>query len=313
MKKFKFLVMEDNDNYFTALQMAADKYGRNRKAEFGNIEIDLRHARNFPEAKDIYSHESYTIHGIVLDVVNYRDATQSIADESSLPLARDYFREKAGHLPIVALTGQPGMYDTIKKAWAGSIEVFSKSDDEEKMFAYLIGEVKKLPDAKILKKYPEPFDIAEKYLGADAFGRLLSCIRNMENQDKAAITGTLGNLRKLQEYLYLGLQHIDDKMVPRKGIYSDKGKTRVDNETIIRHLKGNFNPATKTPTTKEYVAHNSHIDRLLNYIYKGCSEEIHVSDQNTTKYTVQSLVFAYMDLLLWLGRIAKEKKTLKLN
>jgi hypothetical protein len=306
MKKLKFLIMEDNKDYFLALKMSADRYRKSRKCP----EIEFLHANNFPEAQDLYNRDGYSIQGIILDVVNYKKRDQSIADESSLPVARDYFKEKAGHLPIVALTGQPGMYEMIKKAWAGSIEVFSKSDDEEKMLDYLVGEAKRLDDSKIIKKHADVFEIIGEYLDSDAFGRLLACIRNMENPDDSAITGTLANLRKLQEYLYLALNKLDNNMVPVDLIYSDR--TKVDNEKIIQHLKGNpkfeLTKNKKIPTTTEYVPYNSKSDRLLNHVYRGCSEEIHVTDQNTTKYTVQSLVFAYMDLVLWLKEIDESKR-----
>lgn len=306
VKKFKFLIMEDNEEYFLALRMKADAFSKERRYSG----ISFIHAKNLPEAKELYDRERYTLNGIILDVVNYKDENQSIADESCLPVARDYFKERAGHLPIVALTGQPGMYEMIKKAWAGSIEVFSKSDEEEKMLDHLIKEVNKLEQYKITKKHHEVFELTEMYLGPDAYGRLLSCLQNMGNPDIAAITGTLSNLRKLQEYFYLSLNKLDSDMVPVELIYS--GRTKIDNEKIIRHLKGNpvYNEREKklSPTTMEYVAYNSKEDRLLNYIYKGCSEEIHVTDQATTKYTVQSLILAFMDLVLWLKEIGDSRK-----
>jgi hypothetical protein len=306
MKKFKFLIMEDNEEYFLALKMKAESFRKDRKYP----EVEFLYAKDFPSAKELYNREGYTVQGIILDVVNYKEENQSMADESCLPVARDYFREKAGHLPIVALTGQPGMYELIKKAWAGSIEVFSKSDDEEKMLDYLIREVKNLPDSKIIKKHSDVFKTMDRYLGPDAFGRLLYCIRNKENPDINTITGMLSNLRKLQEYFYLALNKLDNNMVPVDLIYS--GRTKVDNEKILRHLKGypTYDAREKKmiPTTTEYIPYNSKEDRLLNYVYKGCSEEIHVTDQNTTKYMVQSLVFAFMDLVLWLKEIADPKK-----
>jgi hypothetical protein len=303
MKKFKFLIMEDNEDYFLALKMKAESLRKEGKYP----EIEFLYAKDLPSAKELYNREGYTVQGIILDVVNYKDENQSMADESCLPVARDYFREKAGHLPIVALTGQPGMYELIKKSWAGSIEVFSKSDDEKKMLNYLIAEVKKLADSKIIKKYYDVIETTEKYLGSDAYGMLLACLRNMENTDSATITGTLIILRKLQEYLYLALSTIDKNMVPHS-LLTYKGKTNIDNKAIINHLKGNYDRQKNNTTTLEYIKHNSKEDRLLNHVYKGCSEGIHITDQNTTKYTVQSLIFAFMDLVLWLKQIAETKR-----
>ncbi|WP_297211611.1 MULTISPECIES: response regulator [Thermodesulfovibrio] len=289
--KFTFLILEDDSEYFEALEMKARKQP-----------IEFIRAINLDEAREIYEKKKSMIQGIILDVIGYASDKQAIPDESSFALAKEYFRKYADHLPIVALTGHPGMVENVRKWWAGTIEVFSKNSDEEKMFEYLISHAKKLESTKIINKHREVFDLVRKYFNDEAFDMLLQCIRNMENPAHHTITGILANLRKLQEYFYIALNKIDSKIVPDNLIYPE-----VDNKKIIAHLKGNFDPTTRTNTTKSYIEHNSKYDFLLNYIYKICSEAIHVTEQNTTKYTVQSIVYAFMDLVLFLKNFESSK------
>jgi len=58
----------------------------------------------------------------------------------------------------------------------------------------------------------------------------------------------------------------------------------------------------KNATSKVYIQHGSKIDRLLFFVYNGCSKEIHANDEKPSKYTTMAIVFAFMDVLLWLGQ-----------
>lgn len=284
--KFTFLILEDDPEYFESLELKARKQP-----------IEFIRASNLDDAKNFYDAKKSMIQGIILDVIGYTSIKQEILHESSFTLAREYFKKHAEHLPIVALTGHPGMVENVRKWWAETIKVFSKDGEEQEMFEYLISHAKKLESTKIINKHREVFDLIEKYFNDQAFDILLQCLKNMENPAQHTITGTLANLRKLQEYFYKALNKIDPDMVPDNLIYPE-----IDNKKIISHLKGNFDSSKKITTTKVYVEHYSKCDFLLNYIYKICSENIHVTEQNTTKYAVQSLVYAFMDLVLWLKK-----------
>jgi hypothetical protein len=295
-RPFKILIIDDDVPYVEALYRDAQEY-RLILTPFGNLES----AREF-----LNSSEGVSISGVILDVVCMKDKDQEIPNPDFIMTAIKFFNEKFSHLPLVILTGEPDRFKHLKEYFKGVLPTYSKGRDEAEMLLFLKDKAQEIPREKIIRRYLDVFEVVEQYLGYEAEERLLDCLNKMGQPEPSIITGTLGNLRKLQEYLYLGLNKIDNNMVPDALIYS--GKTKVDNEKIIRHLKGNFDKTNMRITTTEYVIHNSQADRLLNYIYRGCSEEIHVTEQNTTKYTVQSLVFAFIDLVLWLKEIAEKNR-----
>ncbi len=120
----------------------------------------------------------------------------------------------------------------------------------------------------------------------------------MQSDDQKTVTGTLGTLRKLQENFYVALHKIDKKILPRELIYGKNNELKIENEKVIKYLKGNYDGTAET--TDIIVPHGSYIDRLLYFVYKGCSGDLHISPQKTSKYTVQALIYAFMDMLLWL-------------
>jgi len=72
------------------------------------------------------------------------------------------------------------------------------------------------------------------------------------------------------------------------------------NDAFLSHLKGNFDG--KSASSDIYIQHSSKIDRLLYFVYKGCSKEIYANDEKPSRYTTMALVFAFMDVLLWFGK-----------
>ena len=292
-KPLRFLIIDDDTPYVESLNRDAQ-----RLRIFFTHRTNLEEARQFMESK-----EAGKISAIVLDVKCMMRKQQEVAHSNFIMEAVIYFRKAFPHLPMAILTGEPDEYKHLKELFMNRMDVYFKGSEEEQMLLSLSGQAQRIDYVRLEQQHPGIFEAIAKYLEPDAYNRLLTCLQNMRNTDCTAITGTLGNLRKLQEYLYMALNRIDNDMVPDSLVYYN-GKINIDNKNIIKYLKGNYDQTQRTTTTTEYVKHDSKEDRLLNYIYKGCSEEIHVTDQNTTKYTVQSLVFAFMDLVLWLKEIA---------
>jgi hypothetical protein len=268
------------------------------------MQILLRHAPHLAEAKRIFeSPEGRGLSGVILDVVCMQDEQQEIADPSFLMAAIEYFKTKSSLIPIVVLTGEPDKYKDLKKYFENYLPVYSKGREEPNMLAALKDKVQNLDREKVIRKYVDVFETIEKYIGFDGEDRLISCLTRMSSPENSDITGIVGNLRKLQEYLYAAINRINKEMIPDHLIYRENGTIEIRNEKVLRHLKGNYDPDRKCNTTQEFIKHNSKPDRLFNYLYRGCSEEIHLTDQETTKYTIQSLVFCFMDLTIWLKSI----------
>jgi hypothetical protein len=295
-RPFKILIVDDDRSYVESLHRDAQE-----------LRLILRHVTNLDAAKEVLeSGEGPGICGAILDVVCMKAKGQEIPDPDFLMPAVDYFRSKAPHLQLVILTGEPDRCRDLKGYFKDMLPVYSKGRDEEAMLTLLKDKAQDIPREKVIRKFLDVFETVEQYLGYEAEERLLACLGNMDKSDPSVVTGTLGNLRKLQEHFYLALNKIDNVMVPDSLVFSDG--TRIDNRKIIDYLKGNYDRIAGRCLSAEYVKHNSKEDRLLNLVYRGCSEEIHITEQNTTKYMVQSLVFAFLDLILWLRKIADSKR-----
>lgn len=284
------LIIDDDEEYVNELYKEAKNYY-----------IEIKHKTSLEEAKNLFlTEEGKSIRGVILDIICMKDDKQEVPDNTFIITASRYFDRHFPDLPFVALTGDSGERERIGYYFKDDMRVFFKAKDEEEMFKYIRSKALNYEKMKIRVLYPEIFEIVDKYFSKEAEDMLFSCIRDMQSNDKKIITGTLGTLRKLQENFYIALHKIDEKLAPKEFIYKNKNIPNVQNEKIIRHLKGNYEEG-KGETTDVIVPHGSYMDRLLYFLYKGCSGELHHSSQKTSKYTVQALIYGFMDMLLWLN------------
>ena len=290
------LFIDDDLEYANELYKTAQKH-----------HFELKHVRSLEEGKEfLYTEVGQSIRCIILDIICKKKKLQEVPDKSFLTTASLYFAKNFQELPVVALTGEAEQYNDKSYDFRDDMPVFSKGSDEEKMFEYLRNKTLDYEKMKIRSNYLDIFEIVDRYCDPKVEEMLIACIRDMNSDEPKIKTGTLGNLRKLQESFYIALHKKNKKMVPRELLFNKNGELKVNNEKIIKHLKGNYD-ATKGETTESFIKHRSSIDRLLHFVYKGCSEELHLSAQKTSRYTVQSLVNAFLDMLLWLNSL-KEKK-----
>ena len=272
-----------------------------------NFHFELKHVRSLEEGKDfLATDKGKAIQGIILDIRCMKRKEQEVADDTFLAAASDYFARTRPHLPVVAITGFADMYESMKHLFKDVMPVFSKGGDEKKMFEYLREKALDYEKMKIRSICRDVFETVDEYFDKKLGEMLVSCIRDMDSEEEKLMTSTLANLRKLQEGFYIALNKLDKKMVPDDFIFDKRHEPNVNNERIIKHLKGNFEDG-KGETTTAYIKYKSYEDRLLYFVYKGCSGELHLSPQKTSRYTVQALVYAFLDMVLWLRRLAQSK------
>src|SRR6185369_5416396 len=198
------LVIDDNRPYVEALYRDAQRFG-----------ITLVHAGSLEDGREMYErHDSWSLAGIILDVKCLKERNQQVPDNSFLTAAVRYFSEKATHLPMVVLTGEPAQFTSLSELYAGTLRVFSKGRDEAEMLAFLREEAGKLDYVRIAGAYPEVFATVRAHLGNDAEQELFNCLRDMTSNEAATIKNTLGCLRRLQERIYIALSRADDKLLP---------------------------------------------------------------------------------------------------
>jgi len=281
----RMLVIDDNRPYVEALHRDAQRFG-----------ISLVHAGSLEEGREIFErHDSWSLAGIILDVKCLKERNQQVPDNSFLTAAVRYFSEKAPHLPTVVLTGEPGQFQSLSEMYAGTLRVFSKGRDEADMLAFLREEAGKLDYVRVAGAYPEAFATVRGYLGSDAEQELFNCLRDMTSNEASTIKNTLGCLRRLQERIYIAISRADEKLLPSQYVQGE-----INMVGCYKHL-----------VEKGVVERYRIIDRFAELIYKITSDSgAHTPYADPkyppTSYTVQVVVFALLDLILWFGGVMDE-------
>ena len=290
LPQVRMLIIDDNRPYVEALHRDAQRYG-----------IILVHAGSLEEGREYFErHDGWSLTGIILDVKCLKERKQQVPDNSFLTAAVRYFSEKAPHLPMVVLTGEPDQYLNLRELYAGTLQVFSKGRDEEAMLAFLREQAGRLDYVKIVADHHAVFDKVRTYLGNDAEQELLSCLRVMTSSDASTIKNTLGCLRRLQERIYITLSRADVNLVPSQYVAGE-----INLVSCYKHL-----------AEKGIVERYKIIDRFAELIYKITSDNgahiPYVSPKYPpTAYTVQAVIYALLDLLLWFGQVMDHNKVTK--
>ena len=285
-RPLNLLIVDDDKDYVESLNRDAQGY-----------RIILKHVCNLEEGKKfLESKEGRSICGVILDVICMKNKEQKVPDKSFITAALKYFNQKLPNIPIVVLTGVTDEYKSLKDHYDGTETVYSKGRDESDMLLLLRDKAQELERVKILNKYSDVFEIIENYLDDEAEEELINCLKNMNSSDFPTIKNNLSCLRRLQEKVYIALNKVDYNLAPIE--YIENG---IDVTKIYKHL-----------AEKGHVKRKSIIDRFAEVIYKITSDNgAHTPYENPdfppTKYTVQAVTYALLDLLLWFKTVCDGK------
>ncbi|HTP64332.1 MAG TPA: hypothetical protein VMJ66_02995 [Geobacteraceae bacterium] len=280
------LIIDDSTPYVESLYRDAQRFN-----------IHLLHGRSLEEGKELFAgRDGGRVAGIILDVKCLKEKGQEVPDNSFLIAALRYFGEKAPHLPMVVLTGETDQYRNLKELYAGTMRVFSKGRDEREMLSFMTAEARNLEWLKVVRQYEDVFEGLSDYLGAEAEQELVSCLKNMGSDDFTVIKNNLGCLRRIQEKIYIALSRADGSLVPRQFV---EGEINVI--AAYKHL-----------AEKGHVERYKVIDRFAELVFKITSDSgAHTPHEAPkyppTRYTVQALTFALLDLILWFKQIMKSR------
>jgi hypothetical protein len=79
---------------------------------------------------------------------------------------------------------------------------------------------------------------------------------------------------------------------------------------ILDHLKGNFDPKSQQNQGPVFLHYRSILFRFSELIYRVASDGIHAIDQDSsvkpTCYTVQTVTYALLELILWFGGVLEQ-------
>ncbi|AJE03229.1 response regulator [Geobacter pickeringii] len=280
------LLVDDNRRYAEALFRDARRHG-----------IVIHHALSLEEAREVFEGPAgSSLAGLILDVKCHKEKNQPVPDNSFIVAAVKYFGAKAPHMPMAAITGESGLYGSIAELFAGTLTIYSKGRDEDEMLATLAAQARNTDRVKLQAAYRDAFSVCSRFLGREAEEELLNCLAARESDDFTVIKNTLGCVRRLQEKIYLALNRLDESLVPTAFVQGE-----VNVISAYKHL-----------TEKGVVERYRIIDRFAELVYKISSDNgAHTPYASLkyppTRYTVQAVIFALLDLLHWFGSLMESR------
>ncbi len=300
------LLIDDNKDYCKSL--------KNRFWEIGeekNLNIQITDFQNLEEGFAILEKES-KYKAVILDAKCLQTKEQETEDFEFLPEALDELEimdsKREIHTPFVVNTGY---FDTeVLSSLSAKItrqrgKLFDKSTQEEEMLEYLLEEIGNAENTKIEKQFADVFEIFDKgYLDSTFRGHLIKLLKNSNSDNPTDIKTNLALLRNLQEQIFQTINKQVDKIIPDFAIQPNVSFWKVHN-----HLSGNKTKHTDYKPSTE-VFQNNWIEHLSECIYKIASDNGSHNPFDLTplpnRYTVKSLVFAFLEQLLWFKKLLDE-------
>ena len=216
-----------------------------------------------------------------------------------------WLKEQLGngkYKPALIYTGYYDLVDEITILDGQILEIFDKGKvNIEDVFKFIIEEIKKSPNKKIKAKYPDVFEIFEKnYLDINVEEMLLDLLKSYKEIKPEDIKPLATKIRSIQEAIYKNLNHYFPDKLPND-CFRENGMVEFNKAKSILSGKAK-NAFGKFEVDKTKDIQGPDIENLSNTIYWVCGSIIHYEIDRKYipgKYTIQSLVLALLEQLLW--------------
>jgi len=238
---------------------------------------------------------------VILDARAFRKKEQAAGTENLRSLRdcingiKDIERDNKRKIPYCVYTGY---METMGEAWEDDLQIFVKGDQQKEMFTYLKQEIKKLPETEMIWQYSNVFELFDKgYLDLDYRDKLLFVLKKYESRQPIEIEGAITQTRKILEGLYkklhsMGRLHDD--------LFSNG---RPNLEWCYRFVSGM--PVNELSVPSAIVP--EHIKWSLKTIKENSSAAgAHDYVESIHNFTLKTIVFALLDVLLWFKKYVKE-------
>ncbi len=174
----------------------------------------------------------------------------------------------------------------------GITQVFEKNKDHIKMFKFMTDKIEQLPETQIKNQHKEVFDFFEEYFSPEDEQLLIDLLQEMQDVDFGVMVSKLTILRRLEERLFdiVAVNFLGEN--PMR--ISTRNMSRTKN--IIVRLKNQ----RKMPL---YLFDFAMDIYSLSSRYGVHSSFLTKRDFHPTKYTVNSLIFAFLELCVWANKL----------
>ncbi len=270
------------------------KYAESLKTFMFNRGIEVFHAKDFEEMKDMLEYVKNIVVMVILDIKGKFNENDEFDDESFLASAMSYLDSNYKTIPRAILTGDTEGFKFVSK-FMKSEKVFRKGNDSElKMIEYIEYINKDLDSYKIEKEYSEIFEIFEKkLLPVERREELINIIKCIESAEFVKIQDNIGRIRDIQEEIMFQINKRKPALLPDDKALNSRDEISFTNCNRYLEIQNVY---------PDFVSLSS-----LSTYKIGCRFGVHTSNVSSghlpTKYTAMQSLFSLLDLMQWYKRI----------
>jgi|GEM_PF-3555485 len=284
---------------------------------FAENEIEVIYAKTAEEMEEklpsIYSELS----AIILDIKGKKYENQEIEHRDFLTYSIGILDRNNSYKDIdrFICSGSPDDYEIIQSTFTNE-QVFTKSKDDIKKLSQKVKEIGQVKEPNIIRnKYSDIFDAIRKTdIDKNYESTILEILKNLYFDYNIDYNKDLAEIRKINEFIYKRVTSILGK-----SISPNNENNHETFSSFNRILAGNRDYRNKAKITTEYHYKDITIEHAINTIhwvgsYHGSHDDWTLNSKDNdpenfpTKYTLYTLIFSLLDVIIWYSRICQEQK-----
>lgn len=300
MTKHNILLVDDEATYCQSLRSALQQIGLDR-----NLHIVVKDCQNWEEAEEELARQYYA--AIILDAKCLLDKTQVQEDFNFLPIALNRLQsiEKAQdrHIPFAINTVYAGEKElaTLERIVSEKKgKIFAKLSPKDALLNFLLVEIEKAPETKVLKEHKEVFEIFDthNFMPPNPVNfryKLLQILKNINNE--AHGLSILQDSRVIQDEIYKLLQvkcNIPNGSFLTKNKYLSGEKQGENYNSVVYQTEVlSYLASVVNKASSSFGNHSSSAPTNVEVQYW----------EQPSQYAVKSVVFALLEQLLWFKKL----------
>lgn len=281
------ILLVDDDN----------RFAKTFTNEAANHSMTVIHKRSYDGLKEVLPAYQHKIAAVVLDIRCLVTNEQEREEAGFISVALRYLDQYLPNFPRFILTGDDTEFENFRHYFIRE-EVFLKTpQDFDRLFERLLDCINNYDVYRIKREYPDVFELFDGSRYNDQAERLLIKIlkEDFNKKDFADFKGAVTNIRSMQETVYKVIHQRNKDVVPDR-MFKPNGMVKFNE--LMHHLSGY--PENYRPTKREYQ--NGAVCNLAKCLYWCCGQYVHEDphcDYFISSYTIKSLVYNLLELLLW--------------
>ncbi len=290
----KVLVVDDDPRYYEPLiDRALNEY-----------DIELIVKDNWEDAENHVADHFNEYDAIILDAKGKVDSDCEGDDLFHLKLALKYLDKISGAGEYIPRYINTAYFEGLNKEYRDE-KIYAKNSQEDQLFKDLLAEIDKNEVKKLKNRYPDVFAcFGGDYLDRKYERSLINIVSILEDGNLRDSENLLFNpCRILLEAVFKEVTSINERILPYAISNFEKQKPGLVN--CSKYLNGQKVYIDGQQYSRAKFL-SEHISQQIQTIIGICHPASHDIQDNYTKYTFKSVLWAIFDVLIWLKKFADD-------